>query len=94
LVNLRRLIIQRDNYPLRPDQRVGASWVAQETGILEHAAAYVRILPRLEFILIGQVLLTSADNNSVREPVVSRSARPAQSYGVNNLLRDDVGMQW
>ncbi|KAI0014234.1 hypothetical protein F4779DRAFT_628 [Xylariaceae sp. FL0662B] len=88
LINLRRLIIQRDTYPLRSDEeavvdqmryydyrRPGSRlWAIHEARMLDHASTYVRMLPRLEFIHIGQVHFTVKEDNGVRKPVVAGSA--------------------
>ncbi|KAI1781365.1 hypothetical protein F4818DRAFT_398809 [Hypoxylon cercidicola] len=88
LVNLRRLIIQRDTYlpppgvedivdPMRyyhfrkPGSR---RWATHEARMLDHASMYVRLLPRLEFIHIGQVLFTVKKNGEFRKPIVTGSA--------------------
>ncbi|KAI0873532.1 hypothetical protein GGS24DRAFT_501661 [Hypoxylon argillaceum] len=105
LVNLRRLIIQHDIYSLsfgaidrdpmayyrqRPPGPPGAPWPAHETIMLEHAAAYVRVLPRLEFIVIGQIIFTVVNHNGVREPVVSRSAWADE--GEYDVLKEEFGL--
>lgn len=88
LVNLRCLIIQRDTYLLPPGEenivdpmryydfrKPGSSlWATHEAQMLDHASTYVRLLPRLEFIHIGQVLFTVKKDGDFRKPIVTGSA--------------------
>ncbi|KAI1320327.1 hypothetical protein F5Y16DRAFT_84627 [Xylariaceae sp. FL0255] len=89
LTSLKRLIIQGDTYPLveETEHRWFTSeryydyrkprnefWIMHEDRMHEHALEYVRLLPNLEFIHIGQVLYTVERIHGSRSPVVTGSA--------------------
>ncbi|KAI8952008.1 hypothetical protein F4801DRAFT_542488 [Xylaria longipes] len=105
LSKLRRLVITRDTYQLPPDdvaifepgryydfREPGSRlWASHETRMYEHAVAYVRTLPILEFLHIGQVLFAVEENGGFRRPVVTGSAWVGER--VYDVLKEEFGAQ-